>query len=85
LLIQKGKDAFREVVLPRIRAVAVQTLISVRDDLEMRGKALEWLGFDLMLTEDLRVMLLEVNVSPDVSHSTPVTARLVPAATEDAL
>lgn len=56
------------MVLPRIRSVVVETLLAVRESLEMKGKALEWLGFDLMLTEHLQVMLLEVNVSPDVSH-----------------
>ncbi|CAM9199075.1 unnamed protein product [Scytosiphon promiscuus] len=81
----EGKDVFQDVVLPRIRSVVVQTLLAVREGLEMKGRALEWLGFDLMLTEDLRVMLIEVNVSPDVSHSTPVTARLVPDATDHAL
>ncbi|CAM9856365.1 unnamed protein product, partial [Laminaria digitata] len=81
----QGRDVFRDVVLPRIRSVVVQTLLGVREGLAMKGRALEWLGFDLMVTEDLRVMLIEVNVSPDVSHSTPITARLVPAATEDAL
>lgn len=29
--------------------------------------------------------LLEINISPDVSHSTPVTAQLVPQATEELL
>lgn len=48
--------------------MVVQTLLAVREGLEMKGQALEWLGFDLMVTEDLRVMLIEVNVSPDVSH-----------------
>lgn len=64
----QGDDVFREVVLPRIRSVVVETLLGVREGLEMKGRALEWLGFDLMITEDLRVMLIEVNVSPDVSH-----------------
>ncbi|CAN0426497.1 unnamed protein product [Ectocarpus sp. 8 AP-2014] len=81
----QGHDVFQEVVVPRIRSVVVQTLLGVREELEMKGRAVEWLGFDLMVAEDLRVMLIEVNVSPDVSHSTPVTARLVPDATEDAL
>lgn len=56
------------MVLPRIRSVVTQTLLAVREGLKMKGVALEWLGFDLMVTEDLRVMLIEVNVSPDVSH-----------------
>lgn len=81
----KNRDIFGDVVLPRIRSVVVQTLLSVREVLQMTGRGMEWLGFDLILTEDLRVMLIEVNVSPDLSHSTPITARLVPPATEDAL
>lgn len=64
----QGHDVFQEVVVPRIRSVVVQTLLSVREELEMKGRAVEWLGFDLMVAEDLRVMLIEVNVSPDVSH-----------------
>lgn len=69
MLLAKGRDVFRDVVLPRIRSVVVQTLLGAGDELEMKGKAaVEWLGFDLMLTDDLRVMLIEVNVSPDVSH-----------------
>lgn len=41
----------------------------------------EWLGIDLVVDADWRVWLLEVNVSPDVSHATRVLATLVPAAT----
>jgi hypothetical protein len=38
-----------------------------------------------MVTEapSLEVLLLEVNVSPDISKSTPITARLVEAAVDD--
>lgn len=38
-----------------------------------------------MVDENLDVWLLEVNVSPDVSHSTDITADLVPRATHDTL
>lgn len=67
-LMPQGHDVFQEVVVPRIQSVVVQTLLGVREELEMKGRAVEWLGFDLMVAEDLRVMLIEVNVSPDVSH-----------------
>lgn len=51
--------------------------------IEQRG--FEWLGFDFLVDDELRVWLLEVNVSPDVSHSTSVTAKLVPRATTELL
>jgi len=44
--------------------------------MERRGEGFEWLGVDVMVTDDLGCYLLEVNVSPDVSHSTPVTTAL---------
>lgn len=38
-----------------------------------------------MVDENLHAWLLEVNVSPDLSHSTNITADLVPRATRDTL
>jgi hypothetical protein len=52
---------------------------------EQRDKSFEWLGLDLMVDDELRVWLLELNVSPDVSHSTAVTACMAPAATKGIL
>jgi hypothetical protein len=56
-----------------------------QDVLERRGRGFEWLGLDVMVDEHLEPWLLEVNVSPDVSHSTSVTKPLVQAATSDLL
>ena len=49
------------------------------------GQAIEWLGFDFMIDVQFKVWLIEVNISPDVSHSTALTAKLVPPASEAAL
>lgn len=36
------------------------------------------LGYDFMLDESLHAYLIEINRSPDMNHTTAVTARLVP-------
>jgi hypothetical protein len=82
-------DPWTTRVVPSIRNACMGALLAVcgaRDGAmaaprRARG-GFEWLGFDLILDEQLGAWLLEVNVSPDMSHSTAVTAALVPAATE---
>lgn len=79
--------AWNDVILPQIKKIAADVArIGVRAGMKRIGRrAVEWLGLDVLIAEDLSAWLLEVNVSPDVSHSTPVTASLVPKATEEAL
>ena len=68
-------------LLPQIKQASVDAVSSVTSSLSTAGKSsFEWLGLDLMVTEDMTVRLIEVNVSPDVSQSTPITARLVKSA-----
>jgi Tubulin-tyrosine ligase family len=81
-----SSSGYDEWVLPGIRRAVLGALLATQSTLRKRANGFEWLGFDLMLCEAQQtVLLLEANVSPDCSHSTPVTAALVPAATADAL
>lgn len=93
-----GDMLFKHRILPSIREASIASIQSVRDRLVTVGKGFEWLGLDFMIglnhpglldnsysgveAENMEVLLLEVNVSPDISLSTPVTSRLVPPATE---
>ena len=78
--------AIRHACLSTLRAVCTNVSGSRRLRPPQHGaRAFEWLGFDIMLDEALTPWVLEVNVSPDMSHSTDVTAALVPAATEQVL
>lgn len=82
LMKHKGVT-FEDAILPKIRDASVRCIRSVEDRLERVGKGFEWLGLDFIVTESLEVLLLEVNVSPDISKSTEVTARLVEYAATD--
>ena len=59
------------------------SLESVMDKVEPRKNSFEFLGYDFMVDEDLRVWLIEVNSSPSMDLSTPVTERLVKMVLED--
>lgn len=76
-------DLYATRIFPQIREICINSVLCCRERLEKFGKGFEWLGLDLMVTENLEVALLEVNVSPDTTLSTPVTSRLVGPATND--
>ncbi|KAG1710280.1 hypothetical protein DVH05_017284 [Phytophthora capsici] len=82
---EHGRDVWSETILPQMQGAARLAIDAVLPNLEAVGRGFEWLGFDFLVDESFRVWLLEVNVSPDVSHSTSVTAELVPKSTVDAL
>ncbi|OWZ07362.1 Tubulin-tyrosine ligase [Phytophthora megakarya] len=85
LRLEHGRDMWVESILPQMQNTARLALDAVLPKLKVVGRGFEWLGFDFLVDEDFQVYLLEVNVSPDVSHSTSVTSELVPKATADAL
>ena len=78
-----GARLLEDVILPQVKRIALHTVSCVKDRLEKRGGGFEWLGLDLMVTESAEVLLVECNVSPDISPSTPVTSRLVAGGVRD--
>ena len=40
-------------------------------------------GYDFMIDEDLNPWLIQINMSPSMDHSTPVTKRLVKMVQKD--
>ena len=63
--------------MPQIQKYVNASLESVQDMVEPRRNSFEFLGYDFMVDEDLKVWLIEVNSSPSMDHSTHVTERLV--------
>ena len=85
LPVNECSDIWNQVIAPRIRRVLLHTLLCGRELLGSKSDAalcFEQYGFDLMVDATLRVWLIEVNSAPDMSHSTRVTAALVPPASD---
>ena len=55
----------------------IDSLLSVKDVLQHRDRSHELYGYDFMVDADLNVWLIEVNSSPSMEFSTPITEKLV--------
>ncbi|CAG0910477.1 unnamed protein product, partial [Cyprideis torosa] len=66
-----------------MRDILIATMLSSQEHCEPRPNSFELYGADFMLTEDCKPWLIEINNGPDLSHSTSVTARLVPQMFDD--
>lgn len=55
----------------------------MQESLQSRPNSHELFGYDFVVDENLNVWLIEVNCSPSLEHSTPVTARMCAEMMED--
>jgi tubulin polyglutamylase TTLL4 len=78
-------------VFARIDAVAIKTLIAVETPINFnlsrarvpQDTCFEIFGFDIMLDKDLKAWLIEVNVCPSLSSSSPMDKRIKSALMSD--
>jgi len=61
----------------------VLTIKATEDQVAGRRNSFELFGYDFMVDNELRPWLIEVNSSPAMDYSTPVTKRLVKMVLED--
>jgi len=61
----------------QIKRIISISIKSGHDAFEGRNNSFETLGYDMMIDIDLNVWLIEINRSPDLSHSTHVTKKFV--------
>jgi tubulin monoglycylase TTLL3/8 len=77
------RDVWTEDIVPQFEHIILETLRAGQDNIVARERSVEILGFDLMVSDDLRAWLLEVNSSPCLEPTTPLTRRLVPEVSAD--
>jgi hypothetical protein len=61
--LKESRNAnYHDVIKPQIIRQSIDAIKSTVDRIERVGKGFEWLGLDFMVTDNLDVFLLEVNV-----------------------
>jgi tubulin monoglycylase TTLL3/8 len=78
-----GSTSAWERVAREMRQHTVHTLSAAQGEVMNRQGSCELFGFDYCVDDDFKVWLIEVNCSPSLEHSTPVTSRLVAAVMQD--
>jgi hypothetical protein len=61
-----GRDVWTDELLPRIKDTIVYGLQPAQDNIEHRKNSFELFGFDIMVDENMRPWLIEINSSPSM-------------------
>ncbi|KAJ8954422.1 hypothetical protein NQ318_011097, partial [Aromia moschata] len=78
-------NVFNDIIFPGMKQCITAAVLIHKDKLDRRRNCFELQGADFILTEDFKPWLLEINSSPALHASTPVTARMCPAVLEDVI
>nr|CAI5856602.1 unnamed protein product [Callosobruchus analis] len=77
--------AFDKIIYPGMKQSIIAAILLNEEKIEPRRNSFELYGADFMITEDFKPWLLEINSSPALYASTPVTAKMCPVVLEDVI
>ncbi|XP_064632572.1 tubulin monoglycylase TTLL3-like [Lineus longissimus] len=78
-------QVWADKIYPGMKKAVISSLLSVQDVVKDRKASFELYGADFMLTKDQNPWLIEINSSPDLSFSTPITKRMCRNVIEDTI
>ena len=82
---QSGEDLWEAKIKPKIKEIVMYSFECVQEVIDNRKNSVELYGFDFMIDEEYNPWLIEINSSPAMDYSTPVTECLVKEVMEDAI
>jgi len=71
------EDFWEEELLPSVKRIVIEVLRAAEGRLCHRAESFELFGFDIMVDENMRPWLLEVNLSPGCESRTPFLERML--------
>jgi tubulin monoglycylase TTLL3/8 len=71
-----GRDMWEEDIVPKVKDIIIHSLQAVQDVMDTRKGSMELLGYDIMIDDQFKPWLIEVNSSPTMEYSTGVTKHL---------
>lgn len=78
-------DIYQRVIYTGMKEGITAAVLMHQDKIDKRKNCFELYGADFMLTEDFKPWLIEINSSPALTPSTPITSRMCPQVLDDVI